>query len=77
MNKNEEHKVHASPHLAESAVACPEVWDVEGDSQDLAGRRSSNLRRPAEHHRHPVAGRRRSAAPPAVPRPPMNYIETL
>jgi hypothetical protein len=72
-------------HPAESAVACPEVWDDEGDSRDLAGRRSSNLRRqnlrrPAERHRHPIAGRRhpavppatrqgRPAAPPAVPRP--------
>jgi hypothetical protein len=65
-------KLHASPHLAESAVACPEVWDAEGDSRDLAGRRSSNLRRqnlsrPVELHRHrPAAGRRCPAAPPSV-----------
>jgi hypothetical protein len=38
-------ELHASPHPAELAVACPEVWDAEGDSRDLAGRRSSNLRR--------------------------------
>jgi hypothetical protein len=38
-------KLHASPHPAESVVACPKVWDAEGDSRDLAGRRSSNLRR--------------------------------
>jgi hypothetical protein len=38
-------KLHASPHLAESAVVYPEVWDAEGDSRDIAGRRSSNLRR--------------------------------
>jgi hypothetical protein len=55
-------KLHASPHPAESAAACPEVWDAEGDSWDLAGRRSSNLRRqnlrrPAEHRRHPAVGR--------------------
>jgi hypothetical protein len=66
-------KLHVSPHPAESAAACPEVWDVEGDSRDLAGRRSSNLRRqnmrhPAEHRRHPAAGRRRPAAPPAAGR---------
>jgi hypothetical protein len=61
-------KLHASPHPAESAVACPKVWDAEGDSQDLAGRRSSNLRRPAERRRHPAAGRRHPAAPPAAGR---------
>jgi hypothetical protein len=62
-------KLHASPHLAESAAVYPEVWDAEGDPRDLAGRRSlnlrrQNLRRPAERHRHPVAGRRRADAPP-------------
>jgi hypothetical protein len=55
-------KLHISPHPAESAVACPEVWDAEGDSRDLAGRCSSNLshqnlRRPAGGRR-PAAGRR-------------------
>jgi hypothetical protein len=64
-------KLHASPHPAESAVACPEVWDVEADSRDLAGRCSSNLRREnlrrsAELRRRPAAGRRRPAVPPAV-----------
>jgi hypothetical protein len=79
-------KLHASPHPAESAVACPEVWDAEGDLWDLAGRCSSNLRRQnqrrsAELRRCPAAGRRRPpappatgqgrpAAPPALPRPP-------
>jgi hypothetical protein len=78
-------KLHASPHPVESTTACPEVWDAEGDSWDLTGRRSSNLRcqnlrRPAERRRHPAVGRRRPAAPPtaiqgrpvappAVPRP--------
>jgi hypothetical protein len=77
-------KLHASPHPAESAAACPKVWDAEGDSRDLAGRRSSNLRRQnlrhsTEHRRHPAAGRcrptvspaagrRRHAAPPAAGR---------
>jgi hypothetical protein len=76
-------KLHASPHPSESATTCPEIWDVEGDSRDLAGRRSSNLRHqnlrhqnlrhqnlrhPAERHRHPAAGRRRAAAPPAAGR---------
>jgi hypothetical protein len=60
-------KLHASPHLAESVATCLEVWDVEEDSRDLAGRRSSNLRcqnlrRPTKRRRHPVAGRRRPAA---------------
>jgi hypothetical protein len=64
-------KLHASPHPAESAAACPEVWDAEGDSRDLAGRHSSNLRchnlrRPAELCRRPIAGRRRPTAPPAA-----------
>src|SRR5688572_29963304 len=72
-------KLHASPHPAESAAACPEVWDAEGDSRDLAGRHSSNLRRqnlrrPAELRRchpaaPPAAGQGRPAAPPVVPRP--------
>jgi hypothetical protein len=57
----------ASPHPAESAAACLEVWDTEGDSRYLAGRRSSNLRRSAKRHRRPAvlpaAGRRRPAAP--------------
>jgi hypothetical protein len=78
-------KLYASPHLAESVAACPEVWDAEGDSQDLAGRCSSNLRRQnlrrsaklrrclAAGCRHPAAppaaGQGCPAAPPAVPRP--------
>jgi hypothetical protein len=76
--------LHISPHPAESVVACPKVWDAEGDSWDLAGRCSSNLRcqnlrRSAELRRRPTAGRcrpaasptagqGRPAAPPAVPR---------
>jgi hypothetical protein len=64
-------KLHASPHPTESAAACSEVWDAEGDSRDFAGRRSSNLRhqnlrRPAELRRRPVAGRCRPATPPAA-----------
>jgi hypothetical protein len=59
-------KLHASPHPAESAAACPEVWDAEGDSRDLAGRRSSNLRR--QNLRRPAERRRRHAAPPATSR---------
>ena len=64
-------KLHTSPHPAESAVACPEVWDAEGDSRDLAGRCSSNLsrqnlRRPAAGRRRPAAGRCRPEAPPAT-----------
>jgi hypothetical protein len=64
-------KLHASPHPAESAAACPEVWDAEGDSRDLAGRCSSNLRRQnlrrsAELRRRPAAGRCCSATPPAA-----------
>jgi hypothetical protein len=64
-------KLHASPHPAESATACPEVWDAEGGSQDLIGRCSSNLRhqnlrRSAELHRRPATGRRRPAVPPAA-----------
>jgi hypothetical protein len=66
-------KLHASPHPAESAAACPEVWDTEGDLRDIAGRRSTNLRRqnlrrPAEHRRHPAVGRHRPVAPPAAGR---------
>ena len=70
-------KLHASSHPVESATACPEVWDAERDSWDLAGRRSSNLRRqnlrrPAERCRRstasPTAGRRHPAAPPAARR---------
>jgi hypothetical protein len=64
-------KLHTSPHPAESVVACPEVWDAEGDSRDLAGRCSSNLRRqnlrrPTVGRRRPAAGRRRPKAPPAA-----------
>jgi hypothetical protein len=64
-------KLHASPHPTESAVACPEVWDAEGNSRDLAGRCSSNLRhqnlrRSAELRRRPAAGPRRPTAPPAA-----------
>jgi hypothetical protein len=71
-------KLHASPHPVESAAAYLEVWDAEGDSRDLAGRRSSNLwrqnlRRPAELRRRPAmppaVGQGRPAAPPAVLRP--------
>jgi hypothetical protein len=60
-------KLHASPHPAESAAACPEVWDAEVDSRDLAGRCSSNLRR--QNLRRSAELRRRLAAgcrPPAV-----------
>ena len=64
-------KLHTSPLPAESAVACPEVWDAEEDSWDRAGRCSSNLRR--QNLRRPAAGRRRPEAPaaaalPALPR---------
>jgi hypothetical protein len=59
-------KLHASPHPVESATACPEVWDAEGDSWDLAGRRSSNLRR--QNLRHPAERRRRPAASPGAGR---------
>jgi hypothetical protein len=61
-------KLHASPHPAESAIACPEVWDAKGDSRGLADRHSSNLRRPTERRRHPTAGHRRPAASPAAGR---------
>jgi hypothetical protein len=79
-------KLHTSPLPAESAVACPEVWDAEGNSRGLAGRCSSNLsrlnvRRPTAGRCHPAAGRRHPEAPPAagqgrpaalpaMPRPP-------
>jgi hypothetical protein len=67
-------KLHTSAHPTESAVACPKVWDAEGDSRDLAGRCSSNLRRPtAGRHRPeapPAARQGHPAAPPALPRPP-------
>jgi hypothetical protein len=73
MNKQREHlKLHASPHRVESASACHEVWDVEGGSQDLTSRRSSNLRRqnlrrPVERRHRPAAPhRQRLAAPPAT-----------
>jgi hypothetical protein len=71
MNKNEEHKVTCLSHPVESAATCPKVWEAEGDSRDLTGRRSSNLRRknlrlPAELRRRPAAGRHRPAAPPAA-----------
>jgi hypothetical protein len=64
-------KLHASPDPVELVAACPEVWDTEGDSRDLAGRRSSSLRcqnlmRPAELRHRPAAGRHRPAAPPAA-----------
>jgi hypothetical protein len=67
-------KLHASPHPAESTVICPEVWDAEGDSRDLAGRRSSNLRcqnlrRPAELHHRPAAPPTARQGRPAAPRP--------
>jgi hypothetical protein len=66
-------KLHTSPLPAESAAACPEVWDAEGDSRGLAGRCSSNLSR--LNLRLPAAGRRCPKAPPAaaqpaLPRPP-------
>jgi hypothetical protein len=66
-------KLHTSPLPAESAAACPEEWDAEGDSRGLAGRCSSNLsrlnlRRPAAGHRRPEAPP--AAALPALPRPP-------
>jgi hypothetical protein len=65
LNKSMENiKLHASPHLAESAVAYLEVWDAEGDSRDLAGRCSSNLRR--QNLRRPTERRCRPAAPPAA-----------
>jgi hypothetical protein len=74
-------KLHTSPRPAESAVACPEVWDAEGDSRGLARRCSSNLsrqnlRRHAAGRRGPeappTAGQGRPAASPAVPRPALH-----
>jgi hypothetical protein len=64
-------KLHASPHPAKSAPACPEVWDAEGDLRDLAGRcfsnlRRQNLRRSAELRCRPATGRRRPVVPPAA-----------
>jgi hypothetical protein len=53
-------------HLTKSVAACPEVWDTEGDSRDLAGRHSSNLRH--QNLRRPAERRRRPAAPPAAGR---------
>jgi hypothetical protein len=35
-------------------AACHEVWDAEGGLRDIAGRRSLNLRRPAERRRRPA-----------------------
>jgi hypothetical protein len=75
-------KLHTSPLPDESAAACPEVWDAEGDLRGLAGRCSSNLSRlnlrcPAARRRRPTAGRRPEAPPaaalPALPRPPSYY----
>jgi hypothetical protein len=78
MNKHQQHiKLRVSPHRVELAVACHEVCVAEGDSWDLASRRSSNLR----HHNlwHPAERRHRQrpAAPPVaechlpgVPPPP-------
>jgi hypothetical protein len=75
MNKQREHlKLHASPHWFETTVACHEVWDTEGDSRDLASRRSSNLRhqnlrRPAKRRRRPATSHQQwSTAPPTVGR---------
>jgi hypothetical protein len=45
-------------HVLRSMAACHEVLDAEGDSRDLAGRRSSNLRRPAERRHRPVVPHR-------------------
>jgi hypothetical protein len=59
-------KLHTSPLPAESAAACPKVWDAEEDSRDLAGRCSSNLRRPTAGRRRPAVGHRRPKAPPAA-----------
>jgi hypothetical protein len=64
-------KLHTSPLPAESAAACPEVWDAQGDSRGVAGRCSSNLshlnlRHLAAGRHRPAAGRRRPEAPPAA-----------
>jgi hypothetical protein len=72
MKKQQQHlKLPTSLHQVVSADVCHEVWVAEGDSRDLAGRYSSNLRiqnlrRPAERRRRrrPAAlHRRRPAAP--------------
>jgi hypothetical protein len=85
MKKQQQHlKLPTSLHRVVSADVCHEVWVTEGDSWDLAGRyssnlRSQNLRRPAErrrcrhpaapHRRHPAAPhRQRLAAPPTAVR---------
>jgi hypothetical protein len=84
MNKQREHlKWHASPHLAELAVASLKVLVFEGDSRDLTSRHSSNLRHqnlrcPAERRRRPAMPlQQRPTSPPAterrhpvVPHPP-------
>jgi hypothetical protein len=63
MKKQQQHlKLPTSLHRVVSADVCHEVWVAEGDSRDLAGRcssnlRSQNLRRPAKRRR-----RRRPAA---------------
>jgi hypothetical protein len=85
MNKNEEHKVTCLSPSGQISGCLSRSMDAEGDSRDLADRRSSNLRhqnlrQPAELRRCPAASRRhpaappaarqgRPAAPPAVPRP--------
>jgi hypothetical protein len=72
MNKQRENKITYLSHPSESAAAYLDVWDAEGDSLDLAGRRSSNmrhqnLRRLTERRRRPaVPHRQRHAAPPAT-----------
>jgi hypothetical protein len=64
MKKQQQHlKLPTCLHQVVSADVCHKVWVAEGDSRDLAGRyssnlRSQNLRRPAERRR-----RRRPAAP--------------
>jgi hypothetical protein len=75
-------KLHTSPLPAESAAACPEVWDAEGDSRGLAGRCSSNLsrlnlRRPTAGRRRPAAGRRRPETPPAAALPALPRLALL
>jgi hypothetical protein len=59
MNKQQEYlKLRASPHRVKSVAACHEVWDAKGDSRDIAGKRSSNLRRPIECRRRPIESHR-------------------